>query len=138
MKKNIFVLALSFTLATVAHAETTIEWTEAGCQSVGGTWITAHNASDSGCDAAHCNGRNFCRSPNPMNWFSALIWCKSIGRTLADFNHVCPGTPFVDKQICANMKGLSSSAIKVTTSMPMDNNRGHYIYLPDGKITFGS
>ncbi|MBP5344051.1 MAG: hypothetical protein J6Y85_03150, partial [Alphaproteobacteria bacterium] len=47
-------------------------------------------------------------------------------------------TPFVDKQICANMKGLSSSAIKVTTSMPMDNNRGHYIYLPDGKITFGS
>ncbi|MBP5343954.1 MAG: hypothetical protein J6Y85_02645 [Alphaproteobacteria bacterium] len=111
MKKNIFVLALSLTFATAAHAETTIEWTKAGCESVGGTWITAHSPTDSGCDAAHCNGLNFCQSPQKMNWFSALIWCKSIGHKLVSFEHLCPGIPTAanDNGPCTNIKSRGVS-----------------------------
>ena len=93
MKKlNFIVLGtlLAISLATQAFADTTIPWTKEGCESVKGTWITAHSATDDGCDAAHCNGLNFCRSPQTMNLWSAAIWCKSIGRELADVETACP------------------------------------------------
>ena len=99
----IFGACLLTALATRALAETTIPWTKAGCESVKGTWITAHSPTDDGCDAAHCNGRNFCMSPTGrINWFSALIWCKSIGRELTSFDHACPGIPTGDGP-CANL-----------------------------------
>ena len=103
MKKNIILLALSLTFATAAHAETTIPWTKEGCESVQGTWITAHSSTDSGCDAAHCNGKNFCRSNVKMNWFSALIWCHSIGRELTDLETACPNG-LASGNTCANLK----------------------------------
>ncbi|MBP5344059.1 MAG: hypothetical protein J6Y85_03195 [Alphaproteobacteria bacterium] len=139
MKKNIFVLALSLTFATAAHAETTIEWTQAGCQSVGGTWITAHSASDEGCDAAHCNGLNFCKSTAYMNWFSALIWCKSIGRNLADANHVCPGVPLAENsnaRACLNVTGTSQNW--GWTTLPGADNKAFHVNLNSGPMGFTS
>ena len=86
----IFGALLVISLATRALADTTIPWTKEGCESVKGIWVTAHSPTDDGCDAAHCNGRNFCRSNIAMNWWSALIWCKSIGRKLTDIENACP------------------------------------------------
>ena len=112
MKKLNFAIfgALMLTcLTTRALAETTIPWTKAGCESVKGTWITAHLPDDDGCDTAHCNGMNFCKSAQNMNWFSALIWCQSIGHKLVEFSSACPGSiPDVRASTCANLKGKSS------------------------------
>ena len=105
MKKLNFVIfgaLLAISLATRAFAETTIPWTKEGCESVKGTWITAHSPTDDGCDAAHCNGRNFCRSNVKMNWWSALIWCKSIGRELTDIETACPNG-LASSRTCANL-----------------------------------
>ena len=93
MKKLNFVIfgtLLAISLATQAFAETTIPWTKEGCESVKGTWITAHSATDAGCDSAHCNGLNFCQSNVSMNWWSAFVWCKSIGHELVDLETACP------------------------------------------------
>ena len=38
-----------------------------------------------------------------MNWFSALIWCKSIGRELADVETACPNG-LASGVTCANLK----------------------------------
>ena len=46
MKKLNFVIfgaLLAISLATRAFAETTIPWTKEGCESVKGTWVTAHS-----------------------------------------------------------------------------------------------
>jgi len=84
-------------------AETTIPWTKEGCESVKGTWITAHSATDEGCDSIHCNGKNFCRSNVELNWWSGFIWCQSIGRELADVETACPNS--FASGFCANLKG---------------------------------
>ena len=117
MKKLNFVIfgaLLAISLATRALAETTISWTKEGCESVKGTWITAHSPTDDGCDAAHCNGRNFCRSSQQMNWFSALIWCKSIGRELTDIETACPNA-MASSSICQNLYGPNKSDFWTTT-----------------------
>ena len=108
MKKLNFAILgalLAINLTTQAFAETTIPWTKEGCESVKGTWITAHSPDESGCDAAHCNGLNFCKSPQGMNWFSALIWCKSIGRKLAEVETACPNG-LASGGACANLKDM--------------------------------
>ena len=104
MKKNLILLVLSLFFTQAALAETTIPWTKEGCESVKGKWITAHASTEDGCDAAHCNGRNFCQSPQTMNWWSALIWCKSIGRELATTEDACPNG-LSSGNTCANLKG---------------------------------
>ncbi|MBP5344556.1 MAG: hypothetical protein J6Y85_05750 [Alphaproteobacteria bacterium] len=131
MKKHIFLLALGLILATAAHAETTIEWTQAGCQSVGGTWITAHNATDEGCDANHCNGLNFCEKQVYMTWFGALIWCKSIGRKLADLETACPNG-LSSGGTCANLAGKIGN---VWSNMPSTNNKSYIIQGANGRIS---
>ncbi|MBP5344389.1 MAG: hypothetical protein J6Y85_04910, partial [Alphaproteobacteria bacterium] len=91
----------------------------------GGTWITAHSATDEGCDAAHCNGLNFCRSAQKMNFFSALIWCKSIGHKLVDIDTACPNS--ISSQKCQNLKiGLSSTLF--WSSMPSPYKDGQTVY----------
>ena len=107
MKKLNFMIfgALMLTcLTTRALAETTIPWTKEGCESVKGKWITAHSPDESGCDANHCNGRNFCRSNVMMNWWTAFIWCKSIGRELTDPETACPNG-ISASYTCPNLKG---------------------------------
>ena len=125
MKKLNFAIfgALMLTcLATQAFAETTIPWTKAGCESVKGTWITAHSPDDDGCDAAHCNGMNFCRGPTRVNWWSALIWCKSIGRELASIEDACPNG-LSSGNTCVN---IGSSWI--WTSTPSGNKAAYVPY----------
>ena len=104
MNKILGILFLSLVISTSAQAVTTIPWTKEGCESVKGAWITAHSASDDGCDATHCTGQNFCKSNAKMNWFSAMIWCKSIGRELADIETACP-LGLSSGTTCANLKG---------------------------------
>ena len=110
MKKLNFAIfgALMLTcLTTRAFAETTIPWTKEGCESVKGTWITAHSASDSVCEANRCNGLNFCRSNVGMNFWSAAVWCKSIGRELADVETACPQG--ITQGGCPNLYQLSGT-----------------------------
>jgi len=137
MKKFLSVLCLSITVSHMALADTTIPWTKAGCESVKGQWITAHSSTDSGCDAAHCNGLSFCKSPQVMTWFSALTWCKSIGHKLVDFNHLCPGIPTGlngTTGACANVQGISSGW--GWTATPRDDRKSFAITLHNGSIDY--
>ena len=137
MKKLNFVIfgaLLAISLTTQALAETTIPWTKEGCESVKGTWITAHSATDEGCDTAHCNGRNFCayggtKTMN-MNWWSALIWCQSIGRELTDIETACPNG-IASSSSCANLKGETRL---YWTSTPSPTNAGRSVIVQDGNI----
>ena len=105
-------------------ADINIPWTKEGCESVKGTWVTAHSATDEGCDAAHCNGMNFCRSQNnQLNWWSALIWCKSIGRELADMESMCPNG-LSSGNTCANLKGRIGG--RDNWSINAKSERQHY------------
>ena len=118
MKKQVAILFLSLILAHSAIADTNIPWTKEGCESVKGTWITAHSPTDSGCDAAHCNGMNFCVSNVIMrSWFSALIWCKSIGREMADIETACPNGLSASRT-CANLNGKYSKCAWTSTPVP--------------------
>ena len=121
----IFGALLAISLATQALAETTIPWTKEGCESVKGTWITAHSPTDDGCDAAHCNGLNFCRGPVNMNWWSALIWCKSIGRELADLETACPNG-LSSGNVCPNLDGFRT--VTMWTSAPGGSDRSYMIH----------
>jgi len=126
MKKLNFIVFgafLAISLATQAFAETTIPWTKEGCESVKGVWITAHAATDDGCDAAHCNGKNFCRAPKTMNYWSALIWCKSIGHNLPDIETLCPNG-LNSGGTCANLSGRMGAEVWSTTS---SNDYSQYI-----------
>ena len=108
----IFGALLAISLVTRALAETTIPWTKAGCESVKGKWLTAHSADEDGCDAAHCNGKNFCRSGTPMNWWSSLIFCQSIGHKLVSWENLCPGTIQAmedSRHTCTNIKKLDGN-----------------------------
>ena len=112
MKKYIGVLWFCMAVVTSAQADTTIPWTKEGCESVKGTWLTAHKTTDSGCDAAHCNGKSFCRSNVTLNWFNALVWCKSIGHNLVSWENLCPGTPLGPNNAtgaCPNVKGVGGN-----------------------------
>ena len=116
-------------LTTQAFAETTIPWTKEGCESVKGTWITALAATDSGCDANHCNGMNFCAGPVGMNWFSAYIWCQSIGHKFASYNHLCPGAP-TGQGPCVNIPSMSKA---FWTDIPSGTTDA-LIYYPNGNF----
>ena len=132
MKKLNFAIfgALMLTcLATQALDETTIPWTKEGCESVKGTWIIAHSPTDSGCDANHCNGLSFCRSNATMNWWSGVIWCKSIGHELTDIETACPNG-LSSGRTCANLNGKTSTGNWTVTSASSTQP-----YLADGKVT---
>ncbi|MBP5344468.1 MAG: hypothetical protein J6Y85_05305 [Alphaproteobacteria bacterium] len=123
MKKYSLILGISLMLSQTALAETTIEWTQAGCQSVGGTWITAKN------------GTNFCRGPVQTNWFNALIFCKSIGHNLVSFEHLCPGisvAPNSAKGACANANNIGN--VWVWTGMPWSTNQALHVDLSNGRV----
>ena len=137
MKKYLF-LSMALILTHGAFAETTVPWTKEGCESVKGTWITAHSATDSGCDAAHCNGKSFCRGPLTTTWFSALIWCQSIGHKLVSFSNLCPGIPTefnTAKNACANVSGISN--VRGWTSMPSGTNKALCVNLSSGAVGDG-
>ena len=104
MKRNLILLGLGIFWVQTTLAETTIPWTKAGCESVKGVWVMAHSATDEGCDANHCNGKTFCGSPGTpgVNWFSAVIWCQSIGRELTSLEDTCPNS-FASGGGCPNL-----------------------------------
>ena len=132
MKKIFGTLVLSLLVSTSALADTNIPWTKEGCESVKGVWVTANSATDEGCDAAHCNGMNFCRNTFDQNWWSALLWCKAIGRELTDVETACPNG-IASSKSCANLKGKVASAY--WTSTPSPTNAGRSVYVGDNSVT---
>ena len=125
MKKILGVLFLSVILARSAFAVTTIPWTKEGCESVKGQWITAHSATDSGCDANHCNGLTFCEQPLRVNWWSALLWCQSIGHKLVDIETACPKGLSVGA--CANLNGRVIDLGWTSTPVSGTASRSYFI-----------
>lgn len=136
MKKNLVLLILCFLFAQKALAETTIPWTKEGCESVKGTWVTAHSATDEGCDAAHCNGVSFCQSPNTVTWWSAFTWCKGIGKKLVDLETACPNG-LASSNTCANLQNILPR--RAWTNVPSGTRNAYGIasskYNPDGGRT---
>ena len=137
MKKYIGLLILSM-LSMYAYAGTTITWNQAGCESVGGVWVKANSATDTdkGCDSAHCNAKEFCRSPKKMNWWSAFAWCESIGAKLVDLESACPNA-ITNNFFCANLNGMSD---KVFTNTPYNYAGSGQIYCvySNGSMTHGA
>ena len=135
MKRYIVALFIGLVLSTSVLADTTIPWTKAGCESAQGKWITAHSATDTGCDAAHCNGLHFCKSSQEMNWFSALIWCKSLGHKLTDLDTACPNG-LSSGNTCANLKntGLNMGAGGYWVDMPSPTTAGRSVFVTEDKI----
>ena len=116
-------LGAILSISTHVWSETTIPWTKEGCESVQGTWITAHAPTDAGCDANHCNGINFCMGPKDTNLWSAIIWCKSIGRELTDLETACPNG-LASSYTCENLKEKVSICWTKTPAPILRNNSG--------------
>ncbi len=110
MKKIIFLSVLGLFIAFSANAGT--------CNS--GSIITAKN------------GSKYCISTSFMNWWSAFSWCESQGRTLADFNTLCPTT---SGSVCPNMAGVSDGNYFAWTSTVDASNNAIGIYLNSGTFT---
>ena len=133
MKKIIMFLCLCVFLTTPAMAEPT-------CEGHGGKLITAHAASDEGCDSKTCNGKTFCKSEKAMNWWSAFTWCESQGRKLADFSVMCPGvsqTPANTAGDCPNLQGLAESGW-VWSSLASGSNGAFLVSLFSGTVRGGT
>ena len=121
----IFGAVMAISLAGQAFAETTIPWTKEGCESVKGKWITAKN------------GTNFCKSSQYMTWFNALIWCKSIGRNLVDFYHLCPGVPAENNThygTCTNVYQLGYNQL-AWTNMPYGTDKVFITHLTNADVS---
>ena len=127
MKKYIGILGLSLILSYSALADTTIPWTKEGCESAKGIWITAHTATDEGCDVNHCNGLNFCKSnTNALDWWNALIWCQAIGHKLADAESACPNA-ISGNSNCPNL-GIPRVSYEFWTSTIASNPQNSYLF----------
>ena len=95
--KKYFSLLIFLLMANVTFAT----WNN-NCTNQGGIIINANKyGNDKGglCNdpneanlANNCNGKSFCMSKEPMNWWSAFNWCQSIGGKLATFDSMCPNT----------------------------------------------
>ena len=103
------ICCLSLLVVQSALAKTSIAWNQAGCEAAGGVWITSNSPTDTdkGCDADHCNHKNFCAARVAMNWWSSFAWCKSIGRNLAPISSVCPQQALTNNNSCPNFNGIS-------------------------------
>ena len=70
----------------------------------GGTWLTAHKATDEGCSPSLCNEKTFYVSNKTMNWWSAWTWCVANGGRLARFQSLCPGNvAYPNQERCLNL-----------------------------------
>ncbi|MBP5344500.1 MAG: hypothetical protein J6Y85_05465 [Alphaproteobacteria bacterium] len=133
MKKYIGIIWINLILSSTVMADITIPWTKTGCESVKGKWITAHATTDTGCDANHCNGKNFCSSGVPMNWWSSLIFCQSIGHKMVSWDNLCPGTIYKVGANCANIKGVDGNGA-AWTDIPVTNSTVQCALLKTGEI----
>ena len=128
MKKLVFFLCMCTFLAAPAMAET--------CENNGGTLITAHAATDPGCDSKTCNGKTFCKSDKAMNWWSAFAWCESQGRTLAEFSKMCPGVsqaPANTTGDCPNLQGKGDN-VWVWSSLAYSDKYAFIVNLSSGAV----
>ena len=128
MRKIIVFLMCVFAVATSVIAET--------CEGHGGTLITAHVATDTGCDSKTCNGKTFCKSDKAMNWWSAFTWCESQGRTLAEFSSMCPGVsqaPAGTTGDCPNLQGKGDNQW-VWSSLAYGSDNAVVVNLSSGAV----
>ena len=131
MKKIIIFLCLCVCFVPSVIAET--------CENNGGTLITAHAATDPGCDSKTCNGKTFCKSDKAMNWWSAFTWCESQGRTLAEFSSMCPGVsqaPAGTTGDCPNLQGKGDGW--VWSSLAYSSDSAIIVHLSSGAVSHGS
>ena len=74
----------------------------------GGVEVTAHTtATNSKCQKSgvnYCNGKTFCVSNRMMNWWSAILWCRSNGRELVALEEACPNWS-TENNTCPNLAG---------------------------------
>ena len=139
--KYIGLFLLGLMVANPVYAE----W--AACTANGGTIIKANEYGD-GTDKGglcndpsdstktdNCNGMEFCKGLQ-MNWWSAHVWCESIGGHLANFTHVCPNVqikPNTATGSCPNMTGVADKYC--WTSFGWDASTALEVNLSSGAIT---
>ena len=140
MKKIFMFLCLCMCLATSAIAA------QPTCEDQGGTSITSHKATDTGCSpatanaVATCNEHTFCKSNKTMNWWSAFAWCESQGRKLAEFSTMCPGLtpyPYNTTGDCPNLQGLAESGW-VWSSLAWGSSYALLVNLSSGAVPSGN
>ena len=47
---------------------------------------------EAGTEITGRNGHVYCKSNNPLNWWTAGTWCEAQGRHLASMEEMCPDT----------------------------------------------
>ena len=93
----------------------------------------------------NCNGKQFCRSGNIMNWWTAFIWCEAIGGRLASFDSLCPGIQPLPNEVtgaCPNIKGIDNTSnpkgmagLSGWTSMGYGTNNALWVHLSSGAVS---
>ena len=114
--KKWFILACMCFLVTPTIAQT--------CN--GGTPVKSNTtATNPDCSADTCNGHEFCKSNNGMNWWSAFAWCESQGRKLASTATMCPHTsPAANDNAgdCPNLQGVGDDQYVWSTLVYSDTH----------------
>ena len=143
MKKVIvFLMCLCFVMS--GFSESARAYDE--CESVGGTEITrnvngAANAPST-CTPEKCPAttQKFCKSGQGMNWWSAFNWCKSIGRSLAKFDQMCPNTQTAvnnTNDACPALKGGGGNNW-VWSNVGFGSNSALVVKLSSGAVDYAT
>lgn len=114
MKKIILICTLLITSTTALAID---------CKQANGITITGNNET------------TYCLSNNKMNWWTALGWCQSIGKTMFHYpndcicnTEKCPETA----SECPNLKGIGTD--EIWSSTPSVDTGAYSILLQSGKL----
>ena len=82
------------------------------------------------------NGTVYCKSNRAMNWWTALGWCQSIGKTSFRYPEDCrcvgTGCPETTAN-CPNLAGVGGNE-HIWTSTPSGPSSAYYVNLSSGYI----
>ena len=135
MLKKIFVIGL------VLSSVSAVAGSYSGpCE--GGTLVTAHSSTDTGCSGGMCNGYTFCMSDRPVNWWTAFLWCEANEGKLASLASLCPRAvlpPGSSTQAveCPNLNGVRGSGrtlVWTNISYPTQKRYAYMLNIGDGKL----
>ena len=120
MKKNLVIICVILMMPFVVLAGENETQT---CANGSGTVIEGND------------GTKFCKSNRVMNWWTALGWCQSIGKTMmrypADCRCLGDGCPTIESK-CPNLTGISN--VTVWSSTPASRGYAFHVSLSNGNV----
>ena len=94
---------------------------------------SAYAKCDGGTEVTNRVGTTFCRSNKEMNWWSAAIWCKANGRTLATMYEMCPSWDGnIGEGRCSELNGIGNYIVWSATVS--GSERSFSVFLSNGRV----